>query len=107
MNVTLQKNPRDALIIPEEALIPSGRTNYVFVVQPDTVPHVAQRREVQIGKRRIGEVEIVSGVEAGEFVVIHGTLRVRPGQPVNIIATAEDNEPLTELLSRQRGDSPQ
>jgi membrane fusion protein (multidrug efflux system) len=105
MNVTLQKNPRDALIMPEEALIPSGRTNYVFVVQPDASPPVAKRREVQIGTRRIGEVEIVSGVEAGEFVVIHGTQRVRPGQPVDIIATAEDNEPLTELLSRKRGDS--
>jgi membrane fusion protein (multidrug efflux system) len=107
MNVTLQKNPRDALIVPEEALIPSGRTNYVFVVQPDASPPVAERREVQIGTRRIGEVEIVSGVKAGEFVVIHGTQRVRPGQPVDIIATAEDNQPLTELLSRKRGDTPQ
>lgn len=107
MIVTLQKNSRDALVIPEEALIPSGRTNYVLVVQPDISPSVAERREVQIGARRIGEVEIVSGISAGEFVVIHGTLRVRPGQPVKVIATAEDGEPLTELLSRKPGDSSQ
>ncbi len=105
MNVTLQKNPREALVIPEEALIPSGRTNYVLVVQPDAQPRVAERREVQLGMRRVGEVEIVSGLRAGEYIVIHGSLRVRPGQPVDIIATAEDNEPLTELLSRQRGEA--
>ena len=104
MTVTLLKNPRDGLVVPEEALIPSGRSNNVLVVQPEASPTVADRREVQIGARRPGEVEIVEGLTAGEYVIIHGTQRVRPGQLVSVIASAEGGEPLRELLRQKQGD---
>jgi membrane fusion protein (multidrug efflux system) len=58
---------------------------------------------VRIGLRRHGEVEIVSGLTVDEYIVIHGTLRVRPGQPVAVIAVAEGDETLSELLSRKEG----
>ena len=104
MTVTLLKNPRDGLVIPEEALIPSGKSNNVVVVQPEASPPVAERREVQIGVRRPGEVEIVEGLTAGEYVIIHGTQRVRPGQPVSVIASAKAGESLRELLRQKQGD---
>lgn len=102
MQVTLLKNPRDVLVIPEEALIPSGRVNHVLVVERSADPTVAQRRQVVTGSRRPGEVEIVEGLEAGEFVVVDGTLRARPGQPVTIIAVDGGDEPLARLLNRDR-----
>ncbi|WP_217909514.1 efflux RND transporter periplasmic adaptor subunit [Desulfosediminicola flagellatus] len=104
MTVTLLKNPRDGLVVPEEALIPSGKSNNVLVVQPEASPTLAEQREVQIGVRRPGEVEIVEGLTAGEYVIIHGTQRVRPGQPVSVIASAEGGEPLRELLRQKQGD---
>jgi membrane fusion protein (multidrug efflux system) len=57
---------------------------------------------VSIGNRRPGEVEIVEGLEAGEFVVVDGTLRARPGQPVTITAVDGGDEPLARLLNRDR-----
>ncbi|ABS61799.1 efflux transporter, RND family, MFP subunit [Parvibaculum lavamentivorans DS-1] len=81
MVVELMKNPREAVVIPEEALVPSGTQNFVFVVAGD----VAARREVRTGARRPGEVEILSGLAAGERVVTHGTMRLRDGQKVNVI----------------------
>lgn len=105
MMVTLMKNPRDGLVIPEEALIPTGKTNHVLVVDPKGAPAMAERREVRIGLRRPGEVEIVSGLSAEDYVVIHGTLRVRQGQPVAILAVAEGDETLSELLSGRVGGS--
>jgi membrane fusion protein (multidrug efflux system) len=53
---------------------------------------------VVIGTRRVGEVEVREGLAAGEFVVIHGTLRLRPGQSVAVTAVAEDDAPLEKLL---------
>jgi membrane fusion protein (multidrug efflux system) len=102
MNVTLLKNPRDVLVIPEEALIPSGRDNLVLVVDRSVEPTLAQRRQVTIGGRRPGEVEILDGLQSGEFVVVHGTLRTRPGQPVTVIAVDSGNEPLARLLNREQ-----
>jgi membrane fusion protein (multidrug efflux system) len=103
MSLVLLKNPRDAVVVPEEALIPSGQQNHVLVVDPDAAQPVAQRRPVTIGARRPGEVEIREGLAAGEFVVIHGTLRARPGQPVTVTAVAAGGEPLQDLLTRAQG----
>ena len=102
MQVTLLKNPRDVLVIPEEALIPSGRENHVLVVDRSAEPPVAQSRQVTTGGRRPGEVEIIDGLEAGEFVVVDGTFRARPGQPVTVIAVDSGDEPLARLLSREQ-----
>ena len=102
MHVTLLKNPRDVLVIPEEALVPSGRSNHVLVVDRSTAPPVAQRRQVITGSRRPGEVEIVEGLETGEFVIVDGTVRARPGQPVTIIAVDGDGDPLAHLLNQER-----
>ena len=84
-------------------MIPIGQQHDVFVVEPSAVPPIAHRRQVTIGARRPGEVEIKEGLEAGEFVVIHGGLRVRPDQPVAITAVAKGDESLDELLPKGQG----
>jgi len=43
-----------------------------------------ERREVAIGSRRPGEVEIYSGLAEGELVIVRGTDQVRPGNRVQI-----------------------
>jgi len=100
MQVTLLKNQRTVPVIPEEALIPVGKDNYVLVVAPDAESPVAQRRQVRIGQRRTGEVEIVEGLDAGEYVVTHGTIRARSGEPVTIMTEQENGESLQQLLLR-------
>jgi membrane fusion protein (multidrug efflux system) len=78
LNVSLANDERDALVIPEEALTPEAERQFVFVVSDGK----AERREVRIGGRRPGSVEIVAGLVAGEQVVIEGTQKVRNGGPV-------------------------
>jgi membrane fusion protein (multidrug efflux system) len=83
MSVDLLKKPRDALVIPESAVVPSGRKTFVFRV--DEAGGKAQRREVRLGSRREGEVEVLDGLAAGDRVVSHGTQRVRDGQPFTVV----------------------
>jgi len=78
LNVSLANDDRQALVIPEEALTPEAERQYVFVVDGNK----AERREVQIGMRRPGFVEVPTGLQAGEKVVIEGTQKVRNGGPV-------------------------
>lgn len=101
MSVELLKNPREAVVVPEEALVPIARDTYVFVVAGDAGGLVAERRRVVTGARRPGEVEIVSGLDPGERVVIHGAMRLRPGQAVTIRAEAQGGETLEELLGSE------
>lgn len=94
MTVQLMKNPRQAVVIPEEALVPSGANNFVFVVRDGK----AERREVRIGARRPGDVEILSGLDEGEAVVTHGTMRLRDGQAVNILEEQKHGQAIGAVM---------
>ncbi len=78
LNVTLANDEREALVIPEEALTPEAERQYVFVVADGKV----SRREVRIGVRRPGSVEVLAGLTAGERVIVEGTQKVRDGASV-------------------------
>lgn len=71
----------DSIVIPESALVLEMDKVSVFVVDEGGA---AQPREVQPGTRLPGEVEIASGLSAGEVVVTEGTQKLRPGGKVQV-----------------------
>jgi membrane fusion protein (multidrug efflux system) len=68
----------NAVVIPEDALQPLRTANVVWAI----VDGKASRRVVELGARAQGVVEIVSGVKAGEQVVVGGLERMADGMPV-------------------------
>ncbi len=82
LTVTLLRQNVDALMIPEEAIVPERSEQYVWVVGAD---EVAELRRVGTGRRRPGQVEILDGLEPGERVIVAGTQKARPGQPVRVV----------------------
>ncbi len=100
MRVTLQKNPRKALVIPEEALVPEGEQNYVFVLsEEDETPRVSFI-PVELGSRYQGVVEVLNGIQEGDRIVTHGTLRLQNGDRVVVKALDNDNPTLDEMLKQ-------
>lgn len=97
MRVDLLKAPRESLVIPEEALVPLGATQSVYVVD-DSGDGTVQRRDVVIGSRRPGDVEILEGLAPGDKVITEGTLSLRPGQQVNIQRIDDGSQSLGEQL---------
>ena len=79
MTVTLQADVLPALIVPEAAIVPEQGRAYVFVVDGA----VAQRREITLGRRKPGEVEILAGLKEGERVVVEGTQNLQHGAKVH------------------------
>jgi len=86
LTVNLIRERVDALLLPEQALVPEQDRQYVFVVVADADGHRAMKRQVQIGRRQPGIVEIVSGLTAGDQVIVEGTLKVRDGAPITLPA---------------------
>jgi membrane fusion protein (multidrug efflux system) len=105
MQADLITGTRDALTVPEAAVIARGPTQHLFVLQqPDDpnandsakgatgsktvrpaagrAPPVAERRKVDTGTRRAGWVEIIDGVSAGERVLVAGLQTLRDGMAV-------------------------
>jgi len=81
LTVTLLRQNIEALMIPEEAIIPERSKQYVWVVGDGDI---AEYREVRTGRRRPGQVEILEGLSEGERVIVEGTQKARPGQAVRV-----------------------
>jgi membrane fusion protein, multidrug efflux system len=82
LTVDLSCRPRDAVAVPEKALLAYADRQYVFVVNEDQT--VAQRG-VTLGERSAGWAEIVDGLGVGDVVVVDGVMGLRDGAQVKIV----------------------
>lgn len=81
LRVKLLRSVDNVLQLPERAVVPLDTRHFVYVVGDD---NIARERQVMIGRRKPGVVEILSGLEPGERVVSDGLVRMRDGIAVNI-----------------------
>jgi membrane fusion protein (multidrug efflux system) len=78
----------NAIVVPEEALVPQGGKQYLYkVVDGPSGSKVAQRIEAKLGLRLAGKVEILEGVAAGDRVVTAGQAALGRGEarPLRIV----------------------
>lgn len=81
VSVALQVGEREnALLIPEQALVPRGTAQLVYKV----VDGKAVMTEVKTGARRNAMVEIVEGLARGDVVVTAGQIKLRDGASVAV-----------------------
>jgi membrane fusion protein, multidrug efflux system len=83
VEIALDSRP-DAIVIPEQAIWPVGRDKTVFVV----VDGKAVQTVVELGERRPGLVEVLSGIDAGDEVVTAGQMKLFDGAAVESVAGA-------------------
>jgi len=74
----------DAVVIPEDAITPMQGAMWVWVVQAGK----AERRQVTLGIRMPGTVEVWEGVEPGDQVVVSGAERLTPGASVQAVESS-------------------
>lgn len=81
---------RDALLVPEEALVSDPAGTFVWRIGAEDK---AQRVRVEIGVREPGRVEVRSGLEPGDRVVVAGTHKVREGVAVRPVPAVVGGAP--------------
>jgi len=81
MNVAIQSSTRNALSVPELAVLGEGAQRYVFVLGEG---NRVRRTEVRTGQHLNGRVEIVSGLRPGQRVVTEGIIKVTDGMEVRL-----------------------
>jgi membrane fusion protein (multidrug efflux system) len=88
LQINLQKKMLITLTLPEASLVPVEDKHFVFVVNDAAVT----RKQVTIGLRKPGKVQIISGLKEGERVVIEGALKLRDGSKVKVLNADEIKE---------------
>jgi membrane fusion protein (multidrug efflux system) len=86
LTVDLVRNQSQSLIIPEEAVIQEKDKKYALLVTAD---NTVEKKEIVTGRRNPGILEVISGLKAGQQVIIQGLTRIRPGSSVNVVEAGE------------------
>ena len=68
-----------AVVVPEEALVPQGGRQYLVKVVDGPTGPVSQRIEARLGVRLPGRAEILEGIAVGDMVVTAGQARLMRG----------------------------
>jgi len=72
---------KNAILVPEPAIWPQGQNSFVFRVEDGK----ALLTQVEIGARRPGEVEIITGLSPSDTVITDGQMKLRDGAPVTVL----------------------
>jgi multidrug efflux system membrane fusion protein len=90
--------PHQNPVVPQTAIRPSDRGFIAFIVQND----IAVERVLTIGMRTAdGQAEVLSGLSAGDLLVVRGAEALRDGAPVRT-ATAADKAAEKTTPERRR-----
>lgn len=81
--VRLQTGARDQVVaIPEQSVFPRGEQQFVYRISEGK----AQEREVKLGQREPGSVEVTEGLKAGDIIVSSGLQKLSNGASVTTAA---------------------
>tara|TARA_B100002019_G_scaffold121355_1_gene104331 strand:- start:141 stop:1010 length:870 start_codon:yes stop_codon:yes gene_type:complete len=75
LEVNVKVNSRDSLSVPDTSIIMEGEKAYVYKISNE---NIAEKTEVEIGIRKKGYVEILSGLNVNDIVAAEGLKKVRP-----------------------------
>ena len=75
LEVTIKFNQRDSLSVPDTSIMLEGNKVYVYkVIENNNI----EKKEVRIGVRSEGLVEVLSGLDEGDTIVAAGLKKVNP-----------------------------
>jgi len=101
MQIDLLRNTRQALVIPEASLLPLADKQFVMLRINKDGADTVEKKQVQIGLRLPGYVEILDGLNEGEQVVTHGNSKVRPGDVLNVMAVDDGSIDISSIIKKQ------
>ncbi|MDF1751715.1 MAG: efflux RND transporter periplasmic adaptor subunit [Verrucomicrobiales bacterium] len=85
LTTELEKNSKSSVSVPERALVSVQSSHFLFVLtDPEAEKPTVERRQVEIGRRNPGYVEIESGIDEGTVVVTDGLIGLVDGAQVNV-----------------------
>ncbi|MBI1363551.1 MAG: efflux RND transporter periplasmic adaptor subunit [Proteobacteria bacterium] len=87
MVVDVVRNPRERIMIPEQAIMSLQDRQYVYVMDAASR---AQRVTIKTGIRRNGMIEVTEGLNAGDNVVVEGAFKLRPGAEAKTVPFVAD-----------------
>ena len=75
LEITINFNMRNSLRVPDTSVMMEGDKVFVYIVSKE---NIVNKKEIEIGLRNQGNVEILSGLSLGDTIVAEGLKKVFP-----------------------------
>jgi membrane fusion protein, multidrug efflux system len=95
MQVTLPFASEQLPLIPMQAVEFQGNERFVYLLTPDSR---VTRQSVTLGGAEDSRVSVLSGIKAGDRLVVEGLVALKPGQRVRVITEPESVSAATATL---------
>jgi len=92
MAVQVFQPARQAMAIPEISVVQVAQEAFVFRAKADAT---VEQVKVKLGERRQGQVEVVEGLQAGDRIVVDGTVKLRAGSSIVEAGSEKASSPPT------------
>lgn len=88
----------DALVVPEEALVPQGGKQFLIVAVAGPEGKISRKIEAKLGMRVLGKAEVLEGLKEGDLIVTAGQARLMradglPLRPVDLANAGKSGGP--------------
>lgn len=88
ITITTGQNDQ-ALMVPESAIIPENNDFFIMRLNEENQVSLVP---VTLGNRRVGVVQIMTGLDVGDVIVTAGQIKLRPGMPVTPLFPENDTQ---------------
>jgi len=85
LDVAVVRGEREAVVVPEIAVVQVGSETYAWRVRPDGT---VEKAPIEVGGRVPGQVMVANGLKAGDRIVTDGVNKLKPGAKVKAVAAA-------------------
>tara|TARA_Y100000590_G_C15505822_1_gene933479 strand:+ start:52 stop:921 length:870 start_codon:yes stop_codon:yes gene_type:complete len=82
LEIEIFYNEKEALSIPDTSVMYEGSKKFVYKVIDN---NIIKKSEVETGVRNKGNLEVLSGLNAGDKIIAEGLTKVRPGMKIKPI----------------------
>ncbi|WP_407354354.1 efflux RND transporter periplasmic adaptor subunit [Luteimonas sp. R10] len=101
MQVVLERPAREALVVPEIAIVQVGRDTFVYRVREDDT---VEQAPIEVGARVAGRAEVVSGLSGGDRIVVDGTGKLRTGMAIEDTGPPAQPTPAPDAAQADQAD---
>ena len=86
LEIEIFYNEKNALSIPDTSVMYEGSKKFIYKIVGE---NIVKKTEVETGIRNMGNLEVLSGLTAGEKIIAEGLTKVRPGMKVKPIIKSQ------------------
>ena len=86
LEIEIFYNEKNALSVPDTSIMYEGSKKFIYKIIEN---NIIKKTEIETGVRNQGNLEVLSGLNEGDKIIVEGLTKVRPGMKIKPIIKSQ------------------